>query len=582
MDAPEDFDDVLDDLGRAIKLIAGKSPEYTKRRQFYDGTRAEVWASSEVAKQLNSSSSAHPIALAHIPVDALLDKVQLAALKAEDSKAATVLEAEWDANDLDDEVDDWNRYAGFLGDYYVIIDPDDTAADGTATGATVVGSSPLTTVMVYSSKDGRTALYGAKVWCVHGDDNDKREWFATLFYDNATLSLVTKQGAGENAKAEDFQPDLDDEDDPSTGGGGESWIQRHEGGLPLLVHLRVDGQPYGRPIHAKAFGPQDAITKISATNLSTVDAQGFPTRYALLDPMAEIDDDIDGDFGTDGPGVNVSPDGQTTATTGRSALKLRPGTMNLLNGVKSVGQFDAAETDTFLKNLDWYVRVMAVATGTPLFEFDLSGEQPSGEARRRAEGRINKHAEKVIRALASGYRKLGDTLLAIHGLESAVTATFQPVESSTDKDGLELVSLKVLNGVPLRVALLEAGYTDEQVDEWWPEPEVEDTAAVSVAMLQVLAKALSDLGSAKTLGVVTDNDLVLMLPTFLKSARNEGGEPIDGDELAGGTPNAPAPLADGTPLAAIDPATGKPVPPAPPKGVTPAALAPFAAATAKA
>jgi hypothetical protein len=76
---------------------------------------------------------------------------------------------------------------------------------------------------------------------------------------------------------------------------------------PLLIHLRVDGQPYGRPIHAKAFGPQDAITKISATNLSTVDAQGFPTRYALLDPMAEIDDDLDDEFGTDGPTINVSP-----------------------------------------------------------------------------------------------------------------------------------------------------------------------------------------------------------------------------------------------------------------------------------
>jgi hypothetical protein len=253
--------------------------------------------------------------------------------------------------------------------------------------------------------------------------------------------------------------------------------------------------------------------------------------------------------------------------------------------MKEVGQFDAAETDTFLKNLDWYVRVMAVATGTPLFEFDLDGEQPSGEARRRAEGRINKHAAKVIRALASGYRKLGDTLLGIHGETAVVTATFQPVESSTDKDGLELVGLKVLNGVPLRIALIEAGYTDEQVDEWWPEPKGGETAPASLAMIQALAEALGKLGTAKTLGVITDEELVDLIPMFLTGARNEGGSPVEGDELVTAaekvTPIGAQPQPLGTPPQAVSP-SGTPVPPPPPAGVTPPQLAPHAAAAAAA
>lgn len=586
-DAPDDLAKVLHDLGRAIKLITAKRPEYNKRRQFYEGTRAEVWANDEVAKQLEASSAAHPIALAHIPVDALMDKVNLSNLKADGSGTA-VLETAWNDSNLDDEIDDWNRHAGYLGDYYVIIDPDDTADDGTTSGETVVGSSPLTTVMVYSPKDSRTAQYGAKVWAVNEDDNDKRVWYATMFYDDMTLSLVTAEGAGETADASSFAPDLDDSEDADPD--GDSWMQPHEGGLPLLVHLRVDGQPYGRPIHGKAFGPQDAITKISATNLSTVDAQGFPTRYALLDPMAEIDDDLDDDFGTDGPEINVTPDGQTRATGPRSRLKLKPGTINILRGVSKVGQFDAAETDTFLKNLDWYVRVMAVATGTPLFEFDLDGEQPSGEARRRAEGRINKHAAKVIRSLAAGYRKLGDTLLGIHGVEAVVTAIFQPVESSTDKDGLELVALKVLNGVPLRIALVEAGYTDEQVDEWWPEPDKGETAPASINMVTAIAEAMAKLGTAKTLGIINDAELVDLIPMFLTGARNEGGEPVDDAELGtkpapvpfgiippGGAQNPPAPMPPGIPPIG---GPGPTPPPAPPKGLTPPALAPFAASTA--
>ena len=73
----------------------------------------------------------------------------------------------------------------------------------------------------------------------------------------------------------------------------------------------------------------------------------------------------------------------TTPTTA-SRVRTLPGTIAMLRGVKAVGQFDAATPDGALKNLEWYVRSMAVITGTPLFEFDLSGVQPSGEARRRA------------------------------------------------------------------------------------------------------------------------------------------------------------------------------------------------------
>lgn len=523
--APIDLGDVQKDLRRAIKLIAKMAPDYEKRREFYDGTRREVWSSKEVAKMLSSASTAHPIALAHIPVDALMDKVNLTNLKVTgNDTAGLVLDQDWEDNNLEDEVDDWNRHAGYLGDYYAIIDPDSENDDGEAVTTSIVGSSPMTTVMVYSSKDSRTPLYGAKVWCVNDDDDADREWYATMFYDDSTLSLVTNKGADSSADATQFGPDLDDDADDDLA--DDSWVQAHEGGKPLLIHFRVDGQPYGRPLHRKAFGPQDAITKISATNLSTVDAQGFPTRYALLDPMAELDDDIDDDFGTDGPGINVSPDGMTTGTSGRSKTRLRPGTINILRGVKEVGQFAAAETDTFLKNLDWYTRVMAVATGTPLFEFDLDGEQPSGEARRRAEGRINKHAGKVIRSLGSGYRKLGDTLLALRGIADAVVvATFQPVESSTDKDGLELVALKILNGVPLRVALMEAGYTDEQVEEWWPKAsnDEDDVTALSMSMLDTLSKALSELGKAKNLGSINDAQLAALLPGILIASR--GNEP---------------------------------------------------------
>jgi hypothetical protein len=161
---------------------------------------------------------------------------------------------------------------------------------------------------------------------------------------------------------------------------------------------------------------------------------------------------------------------------------------------------------------------MAVATGIALFEFDLTGDQPSGESRRRAEGRANRQAAKIKRQAEAFFRDIADTVLALAGIAGKVAVTFNPSETSTDKDGLELVSAKVKAGVPLRKALLEAGYSDELVNEWYPDGE----PAVSPELLTVLADALGKLGSAKTLGVITDDEVRAMLPDILTAARNEG------------------------------------------------------------
>ncbi|MFM9653852.1 hypothetical protein ACKI1S_48680, partial [Streptomyces galilaeus] len=72
--------------------------------------------------------------------------------------------------------------------------------------------------------------------------------------------------------------------DYSADGEPEDAYLEHDGGKMLLAHLAIGGKPYGVPVHRKAYGPQDAITKISANNLVNVEAQGLPSRWALVDP----------------------------------------------------------------------------------------------------------------------------------------------------------------------------------------------------------------------------------------------------------------------------------------------------------
>ncbi|UYL87132.1 portal protein [Microbacterium phage OscarSo] len=519
--APDTLDALRRDIGRALEVMRKLEPGYTKAKKYGEGTAPEI-AGSRVAQTIIDQAEAAPVSFAHIPVEVISEKVELASITAAEAQAKAILDKWFDLNDIDDEAQDWIRQACMLGDFYVIIDPTEEDEDGRAIVETAraLASSPFDTVVVYDRRTEREAQYGLHVWDA-GSKNDPRVR-AMLYYDDASVKLISRAGS-KGTTGGDFELDVDpDEDD------ADAWIF-HNGDRMLISHLAIGGKPYGVPVHKKAWGPQDAITKISANNLVNVDAQGLPSRWALMDPAAELDDDIDDDFGTDGPSSTTS-DGLTKATAGPSRVRAVPGAIAMLRGVKQVGTFDQGSSDTFLKNLDWYVRAMAVATGIALFEFDLNGEQPSGEARRRAEGRANRKAARIKRQAAAFFRDLADTVLALTGVVGTVTVNFNPSETSTDKDGLELVALKVKAGVPVRAALLEAGYSAEQVEEWYPT----GAPAVSPDLLTVLATALNALGNAKTLGVITDDELAAMLPEILTGARGEGP-----------TVEAPAPELDG-------------------------------------
>lgn len=504
--APDDLADLRRDLGRGLKLIAEKAAGYEKGSAFYHGTRAEVHANPAIARALARSAEAHPVSFAHIPVDALLDRVELtgvAASAGDETLQAILAETEY----LDD-VDDWHTKAGYFGDYYVLIDPVDEDDEGRAGELTLVGVAPTTAVVVYDSRTERRPEYGVRVW--RETTTAGKRWKAALYYEDATIHLLTSVGnGGAEARPEDF--DLDDDGEE----GGERVDVPGAAG-PLLEHFAVDGRPYGTPLHLKAFGPQDALTKLSASNLSAIDAATFPERYALMHPDAEVDDDdldeADPDFTPDASGkVGRDPKVRTVA-----------GTVAVLRGIAKVGTFDSAKPEAFLVNQDWYVRAMGLATGTPLFEFDTEGEQPSGESRRRAEVRLVRHAKKVQRSLEATHKRIAEKLVRLRGSEPGdIVVTFAPLETATDADGMELVGKKVANGIPLRVALAEAGYTEDALKKWLGD---EDTDSWTLAQVGLVAEALTKLGQAKTLGIIDEADLAAILPSIFGEA-GEGAQP---------------------------------------------------------
>jgi len=217
-------------------------------------------------------------------------------------------------------------------------------------------------------------------------------------------------------------------------------------GVVPVFHFRTEKQ-YGRPEHIDAYGPQDAINKLIATHMYTVDYQGAPQRYALSSGgnSAEYEDFQDDSSKRDNFGT----------------LQNGPGQLWYLNGVNAVGQFPPADHKAFTEPAKEYVRAMASLTSTPLHYFEKTGNVPSGEALRTAEAPLMKKVNDRQQSFGSAWRDLFRFVLQIEGISEDVAVRWKHVESIDSLDQWEVAIKKSLVGMPIEQILLEIGYDEE-------------------------------------------------------------------------------------------------------------------------
>lgn len=545
------------DLSRGLKELAASREAYESADGYYTGKVSEYFANKSIERSLAGDGKTKfrlPFAAkaVDIPVDLL--RVTAVSVDGSDGMSEALRSRVWDYNDLDSDILDVYRNAAKFGDYYVTIWPEDREDDGDETDGEdaldegevrdyveVFMNSPLNMRAIYSRENSRRILFFVKVW--EADETDAAgmaRWRVNVYYRDRVEQYISKKGAKERPQSgEDFVPYPDDievgpdEDDPSI-------IANEWGSFPCF-HFRQGSKPYGTPLHARAFGAQDAITKLNTTHLSTVDYIGYPQRYAILDADAEgeADDDFV-EFETSGPNA-VDPTSPVEVTRKRSKLRSGPGETWWLEGVKSVGQFDTAGAEPFIEPIKFQTRAMALLTDLPASEFDLDGggEVPSGESRRQARAGLRSKVETLISSYKPTTEAMLSLALAMLGFPGAsVTITFAPLDAMTGKDDWETIETKTKNGVPLRQALAEAGYSEEQIEEWHPS----DAPAVSIAQASAIFAAIASAGQAVTLGAATTEDIRAMLGEYLgDDAPEPTRPPLDENDL---DLDEPAPATD--------------------------------------
>jgi hypothetical protein len=479
------------DLTKAVTQILEHVDEYRLADDYYRGRVDEVFASDKIAALLRASARHYRTNLAATPVDAVLNGLELTTVMVpglEDKpneKLTQELQTQViERNELSLYLPDWFREVGKEGDAYLIVWEGED--DGGTKTCEIHIKKPTGSRMFYKDENEREKDFFAFMW---KESNPKRTRINLYYADRVERYVST---ATEPKSDKDFiEFTVDNED----------WPIPHEYGEVPVFHGRSD-HPYGVPDHFKAYGPQNAINKLLATHMASIDFQGFPQRAALMD--TGLDDDGDAWDQDDNEADAASG---TIDTDDESRLVSSPGRLWMLRNVKELVQLEAANPDSFLKPLDKAVQLMSAATGTPLrFFVGTQGQQPSGASLSEDDKRLTARKQmrqRMLGAVLSDAFTFAMRKILGHTDCPRVVVEWAPAQRAELLDEWETVEAKQRAGVPRDVSLQEAGYTAVQVEQWREgAPDPADGLAGRVDLLNKLGDAAQKLATAAELGAL--------------------------------------------------------------------------------
>lgn len=431
------------DLDRGLAALDRARPGYDKAKAYFDGSVGEVFSSERLHKYIAGPQGHFYLNYSRIPVVSRLARIEVAAVTVEGNDAQTTIlqDKVWNSNDLLLAQKELHLNALMYGDAYLSVWPSETEE-----GAVDIDvHSPLGVRVIYSLENRRKAEFAIKIWPSHNGT-----YRANLYYPDRIERYIELDGD----KTDKGQwVEFSEDDTP--------WVETNPFGRIPFFHFSANGMPYGTPVHRNAFGPQDSITKTNATLNASVEFMAFPQRYALSDLSGAESEALNGDFGF---GDDVLTDVDDRASAAR--MVGGPARLLFLEGVKSVGSFEPGDAKNFLDTLTFHIKSMAQTTETPMHYFDPQGDAPSGESLRTAEAPFIKSVDDLKTGFTRPWSSALSFAMTLLGYDAKVNVRFNESQSTDDKAAWETIQAKIDAGVPRAAALLEAGYTAEQVEAW--------------------------------------------------------------------------------------------------------------------
>lgn len=528
------------DLLEGVNALEAAREGYLQAATYFRGTPAERFASTHI-ERLVRGSGPYRFRLAHRPVLAMANRCRIAAITSDRDEATAAIDRLRQANDMQIQEGFIHRETFLYGDAYALVWPvteeEDAspAPDGEQvdipvdselldTGVEITYQSPLSCRVMYSGQDGRRVRFAIRRWR-ETDALGQNFWRAELWYPGDPSRLenwITLPDAPGKTPEEwvEYAEDLQGQPVPAT---PDNWPIVHDWGVPIK-HARTD-LPYGRPEHIDAYGPQDAINKMLITQVSGVEAYSWPDRYRLIDDAAVLDqtrDAVDWQDDEDAP--------QADQPVRRAGAGGAGGIEHEYTGTKAVGQFNVPDPRPLGDSVELYMRLMSGSTSTPLSEFnpEAYGGGLSGEARKEADKPTRDREQDRKLYLEGFWREVWTLALQMAGVESgSITVQWAPGEVNTDPDWWQTAQTRLAMGIPLRQILLEANYLPDEIDEWLKADNDEAALDQRIARLTALGAALQGIGTAQALGVVSAEQVSVLVNQIMGQAGVPEGAPAD-------------------------------------------------------
>lgn len=501
-----------DDVELALAEITGARDGYAHAEEYDSINLWEQNMLSREGRTLRQADIEFESNLCSPVIDAVNDRLLISSVTATAgadtdtaaSDAATKLVTRiWDANELDTRYRSWNRNALRDGDAYIIVWPDQAPEPGaelsgdrdevlstqTVEGVNITYADPRKCRMFYDPENPRRKLFFAQMWEFTIPGEKKPRIRMNLLYPDRIEKWIS--GPGDRQKTgKEFTPFIDpdrDNDNDYPGSGADpdndpasayAWPEPNPYGQVPVFHLRTEYE-YGDPEHKNAFAPQDAMSRLIEMMMVVVEFNGYPQRYALQeadslgtqsireDPLAEHSPaDYDHDFTETALSTNTVVAGAISNETG-SNYEANPGAMQVYKGFKAVGSFTTAIPAAFLDPMREFALLISASTSTPIWKFQgLGGQTPSGEALKIAEAPLVQKVADRMAMFGGTWRDVMEFALLILNQAANVVVQWANPATSDLAEVWQLVKLKIELGVPRDVALMQAGVSEAEAQEW--------------------------------------------------------------------------------------------------------------------
>lgn len=427
------------DLELAYAGLSGKTAEYSLLWSYYLGNAPLVYSNERLAQVFRGIEARFTENWAAVVVDSVTDRVNLAALSAEDTAANDALSALWDANGLAAVSDDTHEAALVCGESFVIVWP---TADGTPRA---YFNDPRLCHVIYDEEDPYVVRLAAK-WYNLRDGRRK----LTLYYPDH-LEYYVSTGTAENiSTAQAFQP-------------AEVPVDVNPYGMVPVFHFRPRRDVRSELTNVVPL--QNGINKLLADMIVAAEYGAFKQRYVISNA----------DVGT----LKNSPNEIWSLPAGDGAGQ---GTQ--------VGEFSPTDLMIYLDAIDRLAQHIATITRTPKHYFLAQGGAPSGEALIAMESPLNAKCSNIVQRFEPVWRQVGAFLLRLSGQTipaEAISATFDAIETVQPLTQAQIRAQSVNAGIPLVTALRNEGWTQAELDQM-----EEDRDAASGKQQASLASALVD------------------------------------------------------------------------------------------